>query len=80
MSDEEEGFKAAAGGFREYNFPFWLAVTQLEHAESLAGLGRTDEAEPLLVEAREIFERLGATPWVARVEAADEMPRTEVPA
>jgi hypothetical protein len=28
-----------------------------------------DDAEPLLTEAREIFERLGATPWVARVEA-----------
>ena len=36
MNDEEAGFKTAAGGFREYNFPFWLAVTELEHGEWLA--------------------------------------------
>jgi hypothetical protein len=78
MSDDEAGFKAAAGGFREYNFPFWLAVTQLEHAEWLAAHGRPAESEPLLAEAREIFERLEATPWFARVEAAEAVPRAEV--
>ena len=46
--------------------PFWLALTELEHAESLIGEGRADEAEPLLAEAREIFERLKATPWLER--------------
>jgi tetratricopeptide (TPR) repeat protein len=69
MSNEEEGFKAAAGGFREYNLPFWLAVTQLEHGEWLVAHGRAEEAEPLLAEAREIFERLEATPWLERLEA-----------
>ena len=68
MSNEEEGLKAAAGGFREYNLPFWLAVTQLEHAEWLAAHGRTVESEPLLAEAREIFGRLEATPWLERAE------------
>ena len=68
MSDDEAGFKAAAGGFREYHFPFWLAVTQLEHAEWLAAHGRTAESEPLLAEAREIFARLEATPWLERAE------------
>jgi hypothetical protein len=46
--------------------PFYLAVTQLEWAEWLAGQGRAAEAEPLLAEARETFERLEATPWVER--------------
>ena len=68
MSDDETGFKAAAGGFREYNFPFWLAVTQLEHGEWLVAHGRAEEAEPLLAEAREIFERLEAAPWLERLE------------
>ena len=68
---------SAAGGFREYNFPFWLAVTQLEHAEWLATRGRTEEAAPRLVEAREIFDGLGATPWLACVEAAEGVPRAE---
>ena len=43
--------------------PFWVAVTELEHAELLGGGA---EAERLLAEAREIFERLGATPWLER--------------
>ena len=53
---------------------FYLAVTQLEQAEWLAEQGRADEAEPLLAEARETFEQLGATPWLARSGGA----RTEV--
>jgi hypothetical protein len=46
-------------------------VTLLEHAES--GLGET---EPLLAEAREIFDALEATPWLERLDAlAREAPR-----
>ena len=40
--------------------PFWLAVTLLEQGEA-AGLA----------EAREIFERLEAAPWLERVAAAE---------
>jgi tetratricopeptide (TPR) repeat protein len=69
MSDDETGFKAAASAFREYDFPFWLAVARLEHTEWLARHGRSAEAEPLLAEAREIFDRLEATPWIERLEA-----------
>src|SRR5262249_61041385 len=50
MNDETAGFKTAAGGFREYGFPFWLAVTQLEHAEALIADGQTADAEPPLAE------------------------------
>ena len=69
MLGDEERFKAAAGGFREYGIPFWLAVTQLEHAESQAASSRADEAARLVEEAREIFTRLGATPWLERADA-----------
>jgi tetratricopeptide (TPR) repeat protein len=62
----EQGFKTAAAIFREYGIPFWLAVTQLEHAEWLSGQGRRDEAEPLAAEARATFERLEAAPWLER--------------
>ena len=62
-SDEapSSSFEAAAKRFRELGVVFWLAVTLLEHGE-LTG------DESLLDEAREIFERLEARPWLERLE------------
>ncbi len=65
----DDMFKGAAGLFRELAAPFYLAVTEVEHSEWLTAQDRTDEAEPLLREAREIFERLEAKPWIERVDA-----------
>jgi predicted ATPase/class 3 adenylate cyclase len=64
----QAGFRSAAATFREMGALFCLAVTLLEHGEWLAGQGRTGEAEPLLGEAREIFERLKASPWLGRLD------------
>jgi hypothetical protein len=61
------GFKASAGLFREIGVPFWLAVTLLEHGEWLVSDGRAEDAAPLLTEARTIFERLDANPWLERI-------------
>jgi class 3 adenylate cyclase/tetratricopeptide (TPR) repeat protein len=52
--------------FRALETPHHVAITLLEQAE--AGVGDTGA---LLAEAREIFERLGATPWLERVDAAE---------
>jgi class 3 adenylate cyclase/tetratricopeptide (TPR) repeat protein len=76
--EAERRFKGAAGLFREIASPFYLAITLLEHAEWLTGEGRADEAEPFVGEARQIFERLEATPWVERADAV--APRAEVTA
>jgi class 3 adenylate cyclase/tetratricopeptide (TPR) repeat protein len=65
--EADSGFTTAITRFRELELPFWLAVTLLEHGEWLGEQGRTDEAEPLLAEAREIFEQLEATPWLERL-------------
>ena len=51
-------YDAAVQRFRELGMPFWVAVTLLEQGEA-AGLD----------EAREIFERLEATPWLERATA-----------
>ena len=51
--------------------PFHLAVTRLEHAESLASAGRSEEALVLRAAASEVFERLGATPWIERANAVE---------
>ncbi len=69
LTGDAAGFRAAAAGFRALEIPFWLGVTLLE-------LG--DEAG--LAEAREIFERLGATPWLERVSAAASDRQLHTPA
>jgi tetratricopeptide (TPR) repeat protein len=71
LDGDPSHYEAAAAGFRELGLPFWLAVTLLEHGE-LTG----DETS--LAEAREIFERLRARPWLERLEAASS-PHAEVP-
>ncbi len=70
--EAERRFKAAIGRFREIAARFWVAVAELEYAEWLRTQGRIDDAEALLPEAREIFEALGATPWLDRAAAASE--------
>jgi class 3 adenylate cyclase/tetratricopeptide (TPR) repeat protein len=78
--EAEKGFAAAASTFREFGMPFWLAVTLTEQGEWLVDQGRSAEAEPLLAEAREIFEQLEATVWLERLAAQREEAREEVPA
>ena len=67
----EAGFKSAAATFREYGVPFAFACTQFERAEWLVMQGRAEEATPLAAEAREILERLRATPWIERADALE---------
>ena len=43
-------------------------LTWRKRASRLAGEGRLEEAEPLAAEAREIFERLRATPYLERLD------------
>jgi class 3 adenylate cyclase/tetratricopeptide (TPR) repeat protein len=60
-------FKRAGGLFHELAVPFALAVTRLEHGQWLAAEQRSEESQPLLTQAREIFERLEAKPWLVRL-------------
>ena len=69
LDGDEAGYRTAAARFRELEIPFWLAVTLLEHGEG-----------PGLAEAREIFERLGAKPWLERVSTAAPQQQAQVPA
>ncbi len=64
----EEGFTAAIEQLRKMGDPFILAQPLPELAEFLVAHGRVSEADPLLAEARGIFERLGARPWLERIE------------
>jgi hypothetical protein len=69
-SQAEAEFITAQDLFRTLGTPFYLAVTMLEHAEALVDLGHQQEAELLLAEARETFERLEAKPWLERTAQA----------
>ena len=63
----ESGFEAAEAGFRDLGTLFDLAVTLTEQAELLVARGRQDRAGPLRAQARQIFERLQARPWLERL-------------
>jgi class 3 adenylate cyclase/tetratricopeptide (TPR) repeat protein len=78
LAGDDAELTAATELFRERGLTFWLAVTLLEHGELLAEQGRRGDAEPLLAEAREIFGRLEATPWLQRVDSL--RPTAKVPA
>jgi class 3 adenylate cyclase/tetratricopeptide (TPR) repeat protein len=76
----EDQFKGAAGLFRELAHPFHLAVTELEYGEWLVAHGRDEDAPLVLAEAREIFDRLEARPWIARLDAVQTSDPTKIPA
>jgi class 3 adenylate cyclase/tetratricopeptide (TPR) repeat protein len=67
-ADPQPLFKSAIGLFRELGTPYWLAVTLFEHGEWLATRASDGDAAPSLAEAREIFVRLRARPWIERVD------------
>jgi class 3 adenylate cyclase/tetratricopeptide (TPR) repeat protein len=73
-------FVAAASGLRRLELPFHLALVLLEHGEWLAARGRPEDAQALLAEARDTFERLQAQPWLERVDAAAPADAAEVTA
>jgi ATP/maltotriose-dependent transcriptional regulator MalT len=70
--EAEHLFAAATSLFRELGVVFYLAVTQLELGEWRAAQGRGEDADPLVSEARGIFEALEARPWLERVNAASQ--------
>jgi class 3 adenylate cyclase len=73
LDGDDAGYRAAAALFRDLETPFWLGVTLLEHGEASGDDG-------LLAEAREIFRRLGATPWLERAGEPEPQEEAEVTA
>ena len=67
--DVEADLTQAMNRMREFEYRFWLAVTQTDLAEWLIGQSRRSEADPLLEEATETVRELGAAPALARAGA-----------
>jgi len=75
----ETNFAQATKQFRDLGMTYWLAVTQLENAEWLVDRNRSSEAEPLIREARETFERLEAKSWLGRLSVLETEPAPKAP-
>jgi class 3 adenylate cyclase/predicted ATPase len=65
----EAGLTAAIDGFRALGYPYWLAQVQLDLAAWLQSQGRDGESAPLLAEAIDALELLGAAPALSRARA-----------
>jgi predicted ATPase len=65
----EAAFREALAGLRRIETPFMLGRCLYHLGALLAGQDRGEEAAPLLREAEELFERLGATVWLERLAA-----------
>jgi predicted ATPase len=67
-------FAEAVDAMRGIAEPYWVATALLEQAEWLVGVGRSEEAAPLLAEAREILGPLRAAPRIERLDALAARP------
>ena len=77
LSDRDGDAEAAHAAYAEAIelFRRWGAVPAEARAHADLGVlltrtGRPDEAEPHLVRAREVFDRLGAAAWTAELDEA----------
>ncbi len=64
-----DGYALALAHARSLGFALWLAPVLHDYGAWLASTGRPDEAAPLLEEARALFEHMGATTWIRRLDA-----------
>ncbi len=72
----EEHLSGAEATFTELHYPYFLARTQLDRAEWLAGRGRLDELRELGEQVARTFEEVGAAPmlaWAKRLLEAAEL-------
>jgi tetratricopeptide (TPR) repeat protein len=73
-----EAYGVALANARSLGFAYWLAPVLHDYGAWLVSTGRADEAAPLVAEARELFEHMGATVWLRRLDAIAPARATEV--
>jgi tetratricopeptide (TPR) repeat protein len=69
-ADAVRELEAAVQALDTFGAPFYAARARLSLAEALTDLDRSAEAEALVAEAADTFERLGALPWLDRARRA----------
>ena len=66
-----EAFGIALANARNLGYRYWLAHVLFDYGRWLVATGRDEEGQPLLDEARELFEYMGAAYWLERLDARD---------
>jgi predicted ATPase/class 3 adenylate cyclase len=61
-------YAVALANARNLGFAYWLAPVLADYGGWLVATGHPDEAEPLLAEARELFDAMGASMWLERLD------------
>jgi hypothetical protein len=78
--DDDAAVEAFATGLaigRDLDRPGLLAPLLLDYGRWLVQTGRSEEAAPLLAEARTMFEGMRATRWLERLERVTGAPQVE---
>ncbi|HEU5213853.1 MAG TPA: hypothetical protein VFU10_13865, partial [Gaiellaceae bacterium] len=70
-----DSFAEALAAARSWGRDALVAKVLADYGVWLAGSGRGEEAEPLLEEARTLFERMRAARWLARIDVARPLVR-----
>jgi hypothetical protein len=65
----EEQLREATAELRAFGAPYWLGRVLMDLGTCLINRRRASEAVPLLHEAAELFEQLGATPLLQQISA-----------
>lgn len=68
-----DAYAVALANSRNLGFAYYLAPVLYDYGAWLASTGRRDEAAPLLAEARELFEQMGANVWLRRLDSLEPL-------
>jgi hypothetical protein len=70
-----EAYGIALANARNLGYAYWLAPVLYDYGRWLAEIRRSEEGRPLLEESRALFEQMGATRWLERIDALGEAER-----
>jgi predicted ATPase/class 3 adenylate cyclase len=73
-----DAYALALANARNLGYAYWLAPVLADYGGWLFSVGQLEDAAPLLAEARELFERMGAVVWLRRLDAVAPAAATTV--
>jgi len=74
-----DSFGKALSAGRNLGLIYWLGPVLYDYGAWLVETARPDEAQPLLSEARQLFEQMGAVVWLERLDVIQATSSTSAP-